>query len=1073
MEKYLSTGCRLEFDEITGVFEIQDLLGVGNSCAVYYADYLDKYGNSSKCVLKEYNPRKIEVFRSDDYWIDTDDEEFDNGIARFEEGIKKQFQIRQLYELTNSTISIQGVYRHYGTIYIVMPCFAGSNYSNLQEKDLNALFRRMKALGRTIDEYHRKGFLHLDLKPENIWTVPETVELLMLFDFDSVTKKDFIHECDYISSTREWASPEQLDRTKWNTICEASDIYSIVEITFYKITGHHSSSSDLEDNFLNIVDELQKKNSTLNPAVWEKLRLFFVNGLAREVDKRIPAAPELIVLLDELINLSDVKSIYIVTSMPEPNSFFVGRDREIEELHSILSTENTVILYGMGGIGKSEIVKNYWKISRHDFDACIFIPKTRSLKELFIDDSLVTLKNLPRVQEDETEDQYFLRKLTEFKTVCNERVLLIIDNYDQIIPEENEDLNKILTLPCKKIITSRLSNWDYKHIEIKSLSQSEDQLKLFCHWAPEAKADIDNTERIINAFQGYTLSLEVLSKSMHATFSTPKEIWQHMRSGVADYSSKIHTNKDNTPLSETGRDLFDRVFQISNLSHEEKLVLLYLSMFGINRVYAPWLIKLCGEKNAEYINMLIEKGWISRHPDSTVQLHQVIVDCIKNNAVMDVDNANHFIGRLNTYIYEDFCNDTDSVHFRTIERSLEAVRDYLENSALELDEYLYRLDKSLKIPGDKETITSICDQRISALWGNSIPTAIRNRYAEELSYFAKKNYLSTLLLHYLLCVEIRKMGYISMARGNIGHSFIAWLLGLSWVNPMEMGLDYRIISNLRPSLELNIPPECNSRLMDYINHLEFAGDIKCYNPHEEVTIAVICERNSCIERLVNFKTWSGYSLGFYPVIFTRIMLFQDASLSVVNAHKCFIPQDWDHEIPHCEEFFLWINNHLLDARKKMIDEVYYSLHDYESDKEVIDKVFEVFPRRTFNDCLKMLGVIYGTEVFFNNQDKLLSEGIMKWDELLVFSNDILNCLMKMGMREEDALILTDSIRKGRYLKDARVKEIVDKCDIPQMYNDIFSRIHYVSPKSHCINQVIGDYNKFLCRNLLEAGFCMN
>ena len=37
-----------------------------------------------------------------------------------------------------------------------------------------------------IQKYHENGYLHLDIKPNNIFIFPETAQHIQLFDFDSV-----------------------------------------------------------------------------------------------------------------------------------------------------------------------------------------------------------------------------------------------------------------------------------------------------------------------------------------------------------------------------------------------------------------------------------------------------------------------------------------------------------------------------------------------------------------------------------------------------------------------------------------------------------------------------------------------------------------------------------------------------------------------------------------------------------------------------------------------------------------------------------------------------------------------
>lgn len=53
---------------------------------------------------------------------------------------------------------------------------------------------------------------------------------------------------------------------------------------------------------------------------------------------------------------------YIMDSeVPRPCRHFVGREEELEELHTILEENSKVFLYGIAGIGKSELAKAYAK----------------------------------------------------------------------------------------------------------------------------------------------------------------------------------------------------------------------------------------------------------------------------------------------------------------------------------------------------------------------------------------------------------------------------------------------------------------------------------------------------------------------------------------------------------------------------------------------------------------------------------------------------------------------------------------------------------------------------------------
>lgn len=242
MGRYLEKGAFFPDTNNVGEYQITELIGRGSSCAVYLADFTDYEGNVTEHILKEYNPTSFHTVRSSDGRLvvrEDECEEFENGLLRFREGYKRQLAIRRMSELKNSTINVQKIFEANGTNYIDMTVFNGIVYSRLEEESLYQLLRRMKALTQVIGSYHRAGFLHLDVKPDNIFAIPETCELVMLFDFDSVVEKEKVGSIGGLSYTKDWAAPEQSAPALRRQICEATDLYAVGEILFFKIFGRH------------------------------------------------------------------------------------------------------------------------------------------------------------------------------------------------------------------------------------------------------------------------------------------------------------------------------------------------------------------------------------------------------------------------------------------------------------------------------------------------------------------------------------------------------------------------------------------------------------------------------------------------------------------------------------------------------------------------------------------------------------------------------------------------------------------------------------------------------------------
>ena len=247
MNRILDIGYSLFVPEkADGCFEIKKVLGIGASSVTYLAEH-----NKTEHVLKECNPLGLHMHRNDAGELIADSElnekKFKEYLDRFHNGADKQLAFRLTDDLKNTVSNVQGIYHANGTVYIDMTFFNGSTYDQIEEKNLYDLLRRMKALAQHIGHYHNRGYLHLDIKPQNIYAIPETPEMVMMFDFDSVVPQTDIKKMVQLSYTDSWAAPEQTMDKYREAICPATDLFAIGEIIFCRIMGRHSTFDERFD----------------------------------------------------------------------------------------------------------------------------------------------------------------------------------------------------------------------------------------------------------------------------------------------------------------------------------------------------------------------------------------------------------------------------------------------------------------------------------------------------------------------------------------------------------------------------------------------------------------------------------------------------------------------------------------------------------------------------------------------------------------------------------------------------------------------------------------------------------
>ena len=361
MDRYLQNGNQVKNPERSGIYEIRDIVGTGASCVVYLADFLESSGIRTEHLLKEYNPKRIRIDRDDQGILrirtEKDQAAFESGLKRFETGYQMQLNVRRCSDMKNSTSNIQSIFAANGTRYIDMTVMEGQTYDQIQEKSLYDLLRRIRTITEVIDSYHRNGLLHLDIKPENILVMPKTVEMVQIFDFDSVTPKAEATRSAFLSYTQSWAAQEQILPNRRNRICEATDLFAVGEILFYKLMGRHSESHERRSFSSYQFDHDAAIFKGVNPRAFALLEEIFHHTICSKCADRYQTAAELLEKLTESIKLTNPKEPFLHHHLPSKSAYFVGRDAQLQEITECLKHTDRLFISGMGGIVKSELVK--------------------------------------------------------------------------------------------------------------------------------------------------------------------------------------------------------------------------------------------------------------------------------------------------------------------------------------------------------------------------------------------------------------------------------------------------------------------------------------------------------------------------------------------------------------------------------------------------------------------------------------------------------------------------------------------------------------------------------------------
>jgi DNA polymerase-3 subunit alpha (Gram-positive type) len=107
----------------------------------------------------------------------------------------------------------------------------------------------------------------------------------------------------------------------------------------------------------------------------------------------------------------------------------------------------------------------------------------------------------------------------------------------------------------------------------------------------------------------------------------------------------------------------------------------------------------------------------------------------------------------------------------------------------------------------------------------------------------------------------------------------------------------------------------------------------------------------------------------------------------------------------------------------------------------------------FSDLVRISGLSHGTDVWVNNAQDLVREGIVKINEVISTRDDIMNYLIYNGLPSKESFVIMESVRKGKGLNENQLK-LMKKHDIPSWYIESCQRIKYMFPKAHAVAYVM-------------------
>lgn len=656
-------------------YKILDTKGKGASCVVYLAENCT---NKRIVLIKELYPINLGIFRDKENNLIVPNsfcEHFKFYKHKLCEAYKLQLEFHNSDETGNYTSDAETMVEAYSTLYVIMNKVVGSSYDKVVPENITDVLEVCKSVATVIGFYHKKGYLHLDIKPDNIYVLKETNQIINLFDFDTVKLKSDLENGNYIASTNKISAPEiskaEIDEFTGKylqEVDERADIYAIGHILFEKVMERNAKSSDIIlGKKFNLGKTKLLKNSS--PQLREKIQEIFQHTVVRMKSERYSNTDELIKALDQALEIAtEEKDGYLIDNnitVTTSSNYYISRKDKLSEIRQHLENYHIAYLYGIGGIGKSETAREYAEEYRSSYTTIQLSIYSGDLKSLIAGLKIARSKisddcnQTDNSFEKDINIRYGTRlAILSQTTMNNESTLLIIDNYN-VEPDSDEYKRNVEVMKDLKklhihiLFTTRtLPNDDKTKIDVEEFSKEELRHMFFAINPKDKDKEerIAQVDELIETAYRHTLTVDLVAHQTAKIEDYGKKTLSNYikvlkESGInSGINVVVYNNKDDNGKSDIIFEHIRALFNLTALTEKEKYIMVnacLLPLSGMPVAEFESFIDLENYPNSESndgwgedstISNLIKGGWIKRINGevSKITLHPIVSEVTVN-----------------------------------------------------------------------------------------------------------------------------------------------------------------------------------------------------------------------------------------------------------------------------------------------------------------------------------------------------------------------------------------------------------------------------------------------------------
>lgn len=332
-----------------------------------------------------------------------------------------------------------------------------------------------------------------------------------------------------------------------------------------------------------------------------------------------------------------------------PKTIFCGRDKLLADIHEKYAAgERVLFLYGIGGIGKTQIAKQYAKQYSMDYDTVIYATYNGSIREMLLAEMPFTIEpEMIRYTlsngEKEDDESFLARKVQRIRELSNSRTLVILDNFDV---DNDTDLQLLLEGKYHLLVTTRCDySREYPTLRIETIDSMVALKEVFMknYQGYDVEEDDPALTELIELVDRHTYTIELLAQHMENSGQTPAEMIAALKArGIMSLDETVG-NAGRT--SQRAYDNLLKMFQIFSLDEGERRVLMHLSLMPIEgvkeRAFRTWM----GMDSSRVIRKLEKHGWIVRNTGG-IALHPIIKEVVRYKIPATVERIADFLANF-------------------------------------------------------------------------------------------------------------------------------------------------------------------------------------------------------------------------------------------------------------------------------------------------------------------------------------------------------------------------------------------------------------------------------------------